>query len=755
MKTHVINVLDRLDAALAGRYSLQRELGRGGMATVYLAQDLRHDRPIAVKVLHPELAATLGPERFQREIRVAARLQHPQILPVYDSGADAGLLWFTMPYVEGETLRQRLRQTGALPIPEALRILGYIGQALAYAHRRGVIHRDVKPENVLLSQDNVFLADFGVAKPVDAAASQYQTTAGLVVGTPTYMAPEQAAADPATDHRADIYAFGILAYELLAGEPPFANLPLGLLFAAHASREPEPIARRRPEVPSPLASLIARCLHKDPADRWDSADALCDVLRATALPEQSALTTAVVGALEQARAAFVRTAWREAYDGLSAADAAGSLEAEDLERLAEAAWWLSDGTASLRARERAYRQYRQRGEHRAAAWVALALAEDHFHRLARSVGQGWLRRAERHLEGLPDAPERGWLYRLRFVLALEAERKPEEAMEYADRALEIARRVGDTDLEALALQDRGRALVALGQVKDGMALMDEAMTAATAGELTPRTTGRAYCNMMSTCEQLGDVGRAAEWYDAAHSWSEPYIASGYPGICRVYRAGILRLRGSLREAEHEARLATEELVDFLADVAGEAFYELGEIRLRMGDLSGAGEMFNKAHSRGRDPQPGLALLRLAEGKSEAARSMIERVLIEPSLTGLDRVKLLPALVEIRVAGGDIAAAAEGVSELETITTTYTSPALVASAALARGRVELVRGQADQAMLHLQRACRIWAELDLPIELAQTRFLLSRAYLALGNIDEAELEERTARAAMDRIATGTT
>jgi tetratricopeptide (TPR) repeat protein len=737
------------------------------MATVYLAQDLRHDRPIAIKVLHPELVTTLGPERFQREIRVAAQLQHPQILPVYDSGADADVLWFTMPYVEGETLRQRLRHAGALPVPEAGRILGDIARALAYAHRRGVIHRDVKPENVLISQENVFLADFGVAKPVGAAANQYLTTAGLVVGTPTYMAPEQGAADPATDHRADIYAFGILAYELLAGEPPFVDLPLGPLFAAHAFREPEPIARRRPDVPPPLASLIARCLRKDPAERWDSADALCGVLEASArsgplssmasgVPsggvDEPASAVADPDYLEPARAAYARTAWREAYDGLRAADATGELEAEDLERLAEAAWWLSDGTASLRARERAYRQYLQRGEPRAAAWVALALAEDHFHRLARSVGQGWLRRAERHLEGFPDVPERGWLYRLRFVVALEAERKPAEAMEYADRALEIARRVGDTDLEALALQDRGRVLVALGQVKDGMALMDEAMTAATAGELTPRTTGRAYCNMMSTCEQLGDVGRAAEWYDAAHSWSEPYTGSGYPGICRVHRAGILRLRGSLKEAEHEARRATEELVDFLADVAGEAFYELGEIRLRMGDLPGAEEMFREAHSRGRDPQPGLALLRLAEGKAESARSMIERVLVEPGLTGLDRAKLLPALVEIRVACGD-ATAAEAASELETITTTYTSPALMASAALARGRVELARGQAGQAMWHLRRACRFWAEIDLPIELAQTRLLLSRAYSALGNADEAELEERTAQAVLDRIGAG--
>jgi tetratricopeptide (TPR) repeat protein len=734
---------------------------------VYLAHDLRHDRPIAVKVLHPDLAATLGPERFQREIRVVAQLQHPQILSVYDSGADAGVLWFTMPYVEGETLRQRLRHTGGLPLPEAVRILDYIARALAYAHRRGVIHRDVKPENVLISRENVFLADFGIAKPADAAANRSLTTAGLVVGTPTYMAPEQAAADPATDHRADIYSFGILAYELLAGEPPFANLPLGLLFAAHASREPEPIARRRPDVPPPLASLIMRCLRKDPAERWGSADALCGALQAAHLPSPSSsmaggspsgireTSPAVAGGdhLEPGRAAFARAAWREAYDRLSAADAAGTLEAEDLERLADAAWWLSDGTVCVRARERAYRQYLQRDDRRAAASVALALAEDNFHRLARSVGQGWLRRAERHLEGLADVPERGWLYRLKFVVALEGERRPEEAMEYADRAFEIARRVGDADLEALALQDRGRVLVALGRVTDGMALIDEAMTAVTAGQLTPRTTGRAYCNMMSTCERLGDIGRAAEWYDAAHGWSEPHADSGYPGICRVHRAGILRLRGALTEAEQEARRAAEELGDFLADVTGEAFYELGEIRLRMGDLPGAGEMFGEAHSRGRDPQPGLALLRLSEGRSEASRSMIERTLIEPGLTGLDRAKLLPALVEIRVACGEIAAAAEGASELEAISTTYRSPALVASAALARGRVELAREQAGQAMLHLRRACRIWGEIDLPLELAQTRLLLARAYTALGNTDEAELEERTAQAAMDRIGAG--
>ena len=735
-------VFDRLSLSLTERYSLQRELGRGGMATVYLAQDLRHERPVAVKVLNSEVASTLGSDRFHREIRVVAQLQHPHILPVYDSGDGAGVLWFTMPYVDGETLRQRLRHSGPFPVAETVRILGSLARALDYAHRRGVIHRDIKPENVLLDQDNVFLADFGIAKPVGATRNRYRTTAGLVLGTPAYMAPEQAAADPDADHRADIYSLGILAYELLAGEPPFGNLPLGQLLAAHAAQQPEAIERRRPEVPSWLASIVSRSLQKRPADRWDSAAALCDALQAP--------TVAAPNQLEHARAAFSRTAWREAFAGLTAADAAGDLTAEDLERLAEAAWWVSDGTASIRARERAYRAYLQRDERRAAASVALALAEDHFHRLARSVAQGWLSRAERHLEGLEDVPERGWLYRLRFVLALELERNPQQAMAFADRALDIARRLGDSDLKALALQDRGRALVTLGQVQDGMALIDEAMTAASAGELTPRSTGRAYCNMMSTCERLGDLGRAAEWSAAAERWYQPYGDSGYPGICRVHRAGLLRLRGELKEAEQEAQRAAEELKDFLADVAGAAFYELGEIRLRMGDLAGAAQMFSEAHARGRDPQPGLALLRLAEGRSDAGRSMIERALMEPGLTALERAKLLPAMVEIGIACGDIAQAQERALELETITRTYASPALVASAALARGRVELARGEAEHAMLQLRRACRIWAELPLPVELAQTRLLLSDAYTALGNIDEAELERRAAETAIKRI-----
>ncbi len=435
----------------------------------------------------------------------------------------------------------------------------------------------------------------------------------------------------------------------------------------------------------------------------------------------------------------------------SAAGAARELEAEDLERLAEAAWWLGD-PACLRAREQAYRRYHQRGEREAAARVALALAEDHFHRLARSVAQGWLQRAERDLESLPETATHGWLERLRMLLALEGGRDLAAATRHADRVLAIARRRGDTDLEALAIQDRGRILITRGQVADGMALIDDAMTFATAGELSPRTAGRTYCNMISTCERLGDYGRAAEWHDAAHRWTGAHADSVFPGICRVHQAGILRLRGSLPEAEQAARRAAEELGGFLKDVAGEAFYELGEIRRWMGDHPGAEAMFGEAHARGRDPQPGLALLRLAQDRPEPARSMVERSLAEPSLLALDRAKLLPAMVEIAVACGATEAAATAAEELEAITRTYTSPALVASARLARGAVELARGKPQDALHHLRQARRIWTEIDLPFELARTRLLMARAHAALGDGEEAAMEERAAHAITSRITT---
>src|SRR6185295_341899 len=215
---------ERLEEGLADRYRIERELGRGGMATVYLAHDIRHDRPVALKLLHAELAATIGPERFQREIKLVARLQHPHILSVHDAGETAGYLWFTMPFVEGESLRDRLRRERQLAVEDAVRITREAAQALQYAHEHGVVHRDIKPENLLLTRDgNTLVADFGIARGLDvgAAGNEKLTDTGLVVGTPAYMSPEQASGDRALDARTDIYSLGSVLYEMLAGEPPF------------------------------------------------------------------------------------------------------------------------------------------------------------------------------------------------------------------------------------------------------------------------------------------------------------------------------------------------------------------------------------------------------------------------------------------------------------------------------------------------------------------------------------------------------
>ena len=265
-------IFAHLSAALAGRYVLQRELGRGGMATVYLAQDLRHDRPVALKVLHPELAQSLGAERFLREIKLAARLQHPNILSVHDSGEAAGQFWFTMPYVEGESLRQRLNLERQLPLEDALRIAREAAEALYCAHRHGIIHRDIKPENILLSEGHALVADFGVSQALRATTpSERLTESGMVVGTPTYMSPEQGAGERALDARTDVYSLGVVLYELLAGEPPYTG-PTAQAVLAKRFSEPVPSVRRtRPLVPEPVEHALQRALAPVPADRYSTA----------------------------------------------------------------------------------------------------------------------------------------------------------------------------------------------------------------------------------------------------------------------------------------------------------------------------------------------------------------------------------------------------------------------------------------------------------------------------------------------------
>ena len=282
----------RLTSALADRYRVERELGAGGMATVYLAEDLKHNRKVAIKVLREDLAASVGAARFLREIAIAAQLQHPNILSLLDSGEADGLLYYVMPYVEGPSLRNRLESSGELPVAEAIRLLVEITDGLAYAHGKGVIHRDIKPDNVMLSGRHALITDFGVARAVSSAGSEHTVTSlGVALGTPAYMAPEQATADPTVDHRADIYSLGILAYELLTGRPPFTAVTPQQVLAKQVTETPDPVTRHRPGISLELDAVVMRCLAKRPADRYQSASEVLDALEPLATPSGGSAPT--------------------------------------------------------------------------------------------------------------------------------------------------------------------------------------------------------------------------------------------------------------------------------------------------------------------------------------------------------------------------------------------------------------------------------------------------------------------------------
>jgi Tol biopolymer transport system component len=280
-----MDLRDQLQTTLGDNITLERELGGGGMSRVFVAEEKSLGRKIVVKVLPPELAAGVSTERFRREIQVAARLQHPHIVPLLTAGETGGLPFYTMPFVKGESLRVRLTRGGELSVNEAVHILRDVAAALAYAHHEGVVHRDIKPENVIVSGGVAVVTDFGVSKAVDVAATEGGggastglTSLGVALGTPAYMSPEQASADPHVDHRADVYSFGCVAYELLAGSSPFAGRPPHQMLAAHVTETPEPLSKRRPQTPPALAALVMRCLEKRPGDRPQEADELLKAL---------------------------------------------------------------------------------------------------------------------------------------------------------------------------------------------------------------------------------------------------------------------------------------------------------------------------------------------------------------------------------------------------------------------------------------------------------------------------------------------
>jgi class 3 adenylate cyclase len=456
--------------------------------------------------------------------------------------------------------------------------------------------------------------------------------------------------------------------------------------------------------------------------------------------------------------ALARHAWGDAFEILSKADAEGSLAPHELELLAQAAWWTGRLPLAIEVRERAYGGAVRAGETEAAVRSAIGLARDNLLRNDAAVAGAWIKRADHLLTGAPEGIGHGYVAALRsFMAALTGDL--DVALESATRAVEIAERVGDRDLAALATSEKGFALIVRGQVQEGLALVDEATVAAVGGELEPGTAGGVCCTSIEACAALGEWARAASWTEAQDRWCRREGINGYPGMCRLFRSEIKQLRGSWLEAEAEARQASVELMGFMPAAAGNAFYRIAELRLLRGDLAGAEEAIVQAHALGRDPQPVLSLLRLAQGRTDVALADIRQSLQDPSPlpnwrappgSPLHRLPLLRAEVEIAVAAGDLATATAAADELAEISERFGGQYAAATAACARGIVLMASGDPGAAAQVLRPAIAAWNELGGRYEAARARALLADAYAATGSSEHAMLEFHAARATFEEV-----
>jgi class 3 adenylate cyclase len=461
----------------------------------------------------------------------------------------------------------------------------------------------------------------------------------------------------------------------------------------------------------------------------------------------------VVDSLETARQAAGRHAWREAYAAYGAVDRS-ELTPSDLEWFADSSWLTGRIEEAIGLREASYAGYSGAGDARGAARVALTLSWDHMGRGNFAVMNGWFAKAERLLAAEPEAAEHGYLTLTRGVHALFGGGNIAEAIENFDRATEIGRRFGDRDTQALGLVGKGRALVSSGEVEQGLALLDEASASAVCGELRPYATGLVYCMTISSCQDLGDYRRAAEWSDEASRWCERIDVSGFPGACRIHRAEIMRLRGDWDGAERQAQAACDELQEFERFLTGGGYYEIGEIRRRQGNFAGAEQAYATANELGRNPEPGVSLLRLAQGKVDSAVAGVRRALAELE-EPLPRLRHLAAQVEIALAASDLRTARAAAEELDGIIDSYKigarrAPAFDATIHSALGHIKLAEGDAEAAAQLLRLARDEWKEVGAPYETAQARMSLALAFRRQGDEHAATTELEAALAVFERL-----
>jgi DNA-binding NarL/FixJ family response regulator len=466
--------------------------------------------------------------------------------------------------------------------------------------------------------------------------------------------------------------------------------------------------------------------------------------------EPDNMSTDMSDTLEVARDLLARWAWADALDAArSARPASDHGEADRLDVIAEASWWLGRLDDCIAAREQAYAQYEALGDLAQAGQCAVWLWEHNQIKARPAIAGGWLRRARRALDGEVGSPAFGALM-LREAEVAHGAGELERASTLAHEALALAHRLPSADLAAQALQTIGRVLIDSGEVAEGLGHLDEAMLSAVEGRLSAYTTGKVYCSLISACEQLGDLRRAAEWTDATRRWSEAHPLAMWPGICRVHHASLLQMRGDWPAAEREAQQACVELDGFHVGNVAAGYVEIGEIRRRLGDLGGAEEAFVRAEELTGQQSAGLALVRLAQRRVDAATAIITRMLAEQTWNQLARGKLLPARVQIALAADDLATAAAAVAELERIAADYGSPALSAAALSSRGRLQLSQGDASAACATLREALQQWQQLEVPYEAATVRLLLGQACRDCGDEEGATRALASAAAIFDRL-----
>jgi len=729
-------------------YHIQDRIGDGAMGVLYRAQDTRLNRVVALKFLTPGAGDKGARERLLREARASSALDHPNICTIYDvAEARDGNIFIVMQYCEGAPLADRIAR-GPLPIEEAVSIAMQAASGLGRAHAGQIVHRDIKPSNLMVTTDGtVKIVDFGIAKARDPGTSDLHAA----FGTPAYMSPEQVRGEP-VDARTDIWSLGVVLYEMLTGRRPFrADYPAAMLYMIACETHLD--ARElRGDVSSALNAVVNRAMEKEPSARFASMEDFLHALRSATAPARAgeAEPASVTGdTLMRAREASQRFDWPTAFEAYADLDARGTLGTDDLVQYAQTALWVSKPAVMRELWARAHAAYLKDGRTTDAATVAIQIAEDFHDRGQSSVANGWLRRAEALLEGAPESLAHGYLARMRTRMAFKS-RDLDAADRFATEAMRFADRFGSADLRALALQDRGRILVYRHRIAEGMSLLDEAMVSAVAGELSPGTIGRAYCNVISTCEQIGDYRRAGEWSNQAVHWCSPHRESPFPGLCSVHRAEIMHARGAWTDAQEQAERAAATHMEWELGVASQAFYVVGVIRLRRHQLDAAEEAFQRAHEMGYPPVPGLALLRVRQGRVETARALIQAALADAPAHPLDRVRLLPSAVTILVAAKEFEGARTHAAELESIAGMLESPMFSAQAESAWGAIALESGDTDSAFTRLRNALKLWRQAEMPYEEATVRAKLARAYHLQGDNDHALLEAQAARSIFVRL-----